>query len=48
MPLKIGVAGNKSSVKTTLALRLSEKYGVILINPVNIINEAFELNKEVV
>lgn len=48
MPLKIGLAGDKSSVKTTLALKLSEKYGVIIINPVTIINEAFELNKEVV
>jgi hypothetical protein len=45
MPLKLGFVGNTLSGKTTLSQKLAQKYNLILINPQQIINEAFELNK---
>jgi adenylate kinase family enzyme len=45
MPLKIAFLGDSLSGKTIFSQKLSQKYGIILINPVSIIIEAFELNK---
>jgi adenylate kinase family enzyme len=41
MPLKIGFIGNSLSGKTALSQRLAQKYGLVYINPVSIISEAF-------
>lgn len=38
MPLKISFIGDSLSGKTTLAQKLVAKYGIVLINPVQIIN----------
>ncbi len=38
MPLKIGLVGNHLSGKTTLAQQISNKYGVMIINPQQVIN----------
>jgi adenylate kinase family enzyme len=46
MPLKIAFVGNSLAGKTTISQKLSQKFGIIFINPVSIISEAFELNKE--
>ena len=46
MPLKLSFVGDSLSGKTTLAQKLITKYGIVLINPVQIITDAFELNKE--
>ncbi len=46
MPLKISFVGNTLSGKTTLSQKLAQKYGLVVINPVSILSEAFELNKE--
>lgn len=45
MPLKIGFVGNSLSGKTTISQKLAQKYSVVLINPVQVLAEAFELNK---
>jgi adenylate kinase family enzyme len=41
MPLKMSFVGDSLSGKTALAQKLIAKYGITLINPVQIINEAF-------
>jgi hypothetical protein len=41
MPLKICFLGNKLSGKTTLSQKISSKYGVLIINPVTVLAEAF-------
>lgn len=46
MPLKVAFVGNSLSGKTTISQKLSQKYGLVFINPVSILSEAFELNKE--
>ena len=46
MPLKMAFVGDKFSGKTTISQKISSKYGVLIINPVNIIGQAFQLNKE--
>lgn len=38
MPLKISFIGDSLSGKTTLTQKLVAKYGIVLINPVQIIN----------
>jgi adenylate kinase family enzyme len=38
MPLKIGLLGDQLSGKTTLSQKISQKYGVIFINPASIIS----------
>ncbi len=45
MPLKIGFVGHNLSGKTILSQKIAQKYGIVFINPVAIITEAFELNK---
>lgn len=45
MPLKISFVGDSLSGKTTLSQKIAQKYGIIFINPVSVIAEAFELNK---
>jgi adenylate kinase family enzyme len=45
VPIKIGFLGDSLSGKTTIAQKICHKYGLILINPVQLINEAFDLNK---
>lgn len=46
MPLKVAFIGDRLSGKSTIAERIANKYGIICINPRNIIKEAVELNKE--
>lgn len=41
MPLKIGFVGNSLSGKTTFSQKIAQKYGAVLINPVQVIAEAF-------
>jgi adenylate kinase family enzyme len=38
MPLKISFIGDSLSGKTTIGQKLITKYGIILINPIQIIN----------
>lgn len=40
MPLKMGLLGDHLAGKTTIAQKLSSKYGVVIINPQAIITEA--------
>lgn len=37
MPLKLAFLGDSLSGKTTLSQKLSQKYGIVLINPVVVI-----------
>lgn len=45
MPLKVAFIGDRLSGKSTIAEKIANKYGIICINPRNIIKEAVELNK---
>ena len=45
MPLKIGFIGNRLSGKSSIANKIANKYGVTIVDPKSILNEAFELNK---
>lgn len=41
MPLKMSFLGDTLSGKSTIANKISSKYGLVLINPQQLINEAF-------
>ena len=45
LPLKMTFVGNKLSGKSTMSQKLSEKYGLALIDPTKIVKEALDLAK---
>lgn len=45
MPLKISMNGSRLAGKTSLSAKLSEKYGIPIINPTELLTEAFEMAK---
>ena len=46
MPIKIGFLGNRLSGKSVISGKVAAKYGITVIDPKLILNEAYELNKE--
>ena len=46
MPLKIGFIGNHLSGKSVIIEKCASKYGIMTIDPVSLLKQAFELNKE--
>jgi dephospho-CoA kinase len=41
LPLKIAFVGDRLSGKSSVAQKIGSKYGIMVINPQNVINEAF-------
>ena len=45
MPLKIMLSGNRVTGKTTMTGKVAEKFGLNIIDPVELLKEAIEMAK---
>lgn len=46
MPLKVAVVGQRQCGKSSIAAKIAQQYGSVLINPLALIEEAVQLNQE--